>query len=223
MQYSVKTEIENLLVQQPLLSADWANDDVILSGNYKIHYQFGEEIYSDYFGLEIRINNNFPAEIPVVKGTDGRIRPKTTVRESNYKGHIYPDGRFCLELDTVIKIALDQNPSVLFFLTEYLGPYLFGFLYFQKHGIMPFGERAHGVDGAMGYYCELFDVEDTQSAEKLLYILVNSSFKGHRDCPCGSLKRYRHCHRQQITDLRQSKYYELYKSDYLANEEIKPI
>jgi ubiquitin-protein ligase len=150
----VLTEIKALLEQQPLLTSIEHGNGIKISGKYKICNQIDDEVFEDYFALEIFVPDSFPDAIPVVKTTDGKIRA------NNYKGHVYPDGQFCLEIDTAITAFLKNNSSLLAFLTEYLNLYLCGFLYYQKHKRLPFGEHEHGIFGLMDYYCELFQTTD---------------------------------------------------------------
>jgi ubiquitin-protein ligase len=205
---TVLCEIETLLEQQPLLSKTKVDGGVNIIGKYKICNQLEDEVFEDYFAIEIFVPDGFPDDIPAVKTTDGRIRA------SNYKEHVYTDGQFCLEIDTAIVVFLQDNPSLLVFLTRYLDTYLCGFLFYRKHKRLPFGERKHGISGLMDYYCELFDITDIKATFSLLTCLFKDNLKGHIQCPCQSGKRYRNCHRERINELRSSRLYERYKSDF---------
>lgn len=208
MKDAVLDEIISLIAEQPLLTISHANEDAIISGNYKICNQIVDEIFEDYFAIEIRVPDDFPDAIPRVKTTDRRIRA------NNYKEHVYPDGTFCLETDTAIATYLYDNPSLLGFLTKYLNTYLCGFLYYQKHRCLPFGEHKHGICGLMDYYCELFETSDIDIAFALLGCIVKENLKGHIQCPCKSGLRYRNCHREKINELKASGLYKRYKADF---------
>ena len=201
-------EVESLLVQQPLLAKNEANNGLKISGKYKICYQFEDEVFEDYFSIEIFIPDGFPEDIPTIISADG------TIRANNYNGHIYENGQFCLEHDTVIATYLLDNPSFLGFLTRYLESYLFGFLYYRKYKILPFGEHKHGIPGLMDHYCDLFNTSDIRIAYILLTCLIKDNLQGHILCPCQSGKRYRNCHRERINALRSNRLYERYKNDY---------
>lgn len=208
MQAAVLDEVELLLVQQPLLTKIEIIGGLKFVGKYKICNQFEKEIFEDYFLLEIFVPNGFPEDIPTVKNTDGKIRA------NNYKGHVYANGQFCLEVDTAIAAFLQGNPSLLAFLTKYLDTYLCGFLFYRKHKYLPFGEHKHGVDGLLDYYCELFETTEIKVAYSLLSCLFRENLKGHIQCPCQSGKRYRNCHRDKINELKASSLYERYKDDF---------
>ena len=205
---AVFDEIKILLEQQPLLSKHEVTNGIKINGKYKICNQLDDEVFEDNFSLEISIPSNFPDGIPSVRTTDNRIRT------DNYKGHAYPDGRFCLETDTEIAAFLHDCPNLLAFLKRYLDTYLCGFLYYQKHKQLPFSEHKHGSDGLMDYYCKLFETTDLDIARSLLACVVIKNLKGHIHCPCQSGKRYRDCHREKIDKLKASPLYERYKNDY---------
>lgn len=204
----VLDEVEILLEQQPLLTKTEIDGGLKFTGNYKVCIQLENEKFEDYFSLEIFVPNGFPENIPTAKSTDGRIRA------NNYKGHVYANGQFCLELNTSIAAFLQRNPSLLAFLTKYLDTYLYGFLFYRKRKYLPFGENKHGVDGLLDYYCELFETTDIKVAYSLLFCLCMENLKGHIQCPCQSGKRYRDCHREKINKLNASPLYERYKDDF---------
>ena len=210
MKDTVLAEITVLLEQQPLLAISEVNKGIKIKGNYKICFQIENEIFEDYFALEISIPDSFPDDIPTVRTTDRKIHA------DNYKGHVYPDGQFCLELDTVIVAFLQYNHNLLSFLTRFLDTYLCGFLYYQEHNCMPFGEHKHGVLGLMDYYCELFEITDINIAYLLLTCVFKENLKGHIQCPCQSGKRYRDCHRKTIDELKENELFERYKDDFIT-------
>jgi hypothetical protein len=207
---SVLKEIDTLIAEQPLLKVSAANEDVLISGKYKICNQVDDEVFEDYFALEIHVPNDFPDTLPRIKTADSRIRA------INYKEHVYPDGTFCLETDTAIAAYLQETQSLLGFLSKYLDTYLCGFLYYRKHKKLPFGERRHGGLGLLDYYCELFETSNVKEAFALLDCLVKRNLKGHIQCPCQSGMRYRNCHRQRINELKEAGLFERYKADYNA-------
>lgn len=210
MRDSVLNEIRELLERQPLLDMIDAGDGIIITGRYKVCNQIEDEVFEDYFSIEISIPNGFPDAIPTVKTTDRKIRAK------NYKEHVYPDGTFCLETDTAIATFLQETQSLLGFLSKYLDTYLCGFLYYRKHNKLPFGEHRHGGFGLLDYYCELFETSNVKVAFALLDCLVKRNLKGHMPCPCQSGMRYRNCHRQRINELKETVLFERFEADYNA-------
>lgn len=208
MRDTVLDEVERLLAQQPLLGKIEIDGGLKFIGKYKICNQLEGELFEDYFLLEIFVPNGFPEDIPTVKNTDGKIRA------NNYKGHVYANGQLCLEVDTAIAAFLQDNPSLLAFLTKYLDIYLCGFLFYRKHKYLPFGEHKHGIPGLLDYYCGLFETTNIKVAYSLLACLFRENLKGHIQCPCQSGKHYRDCHREKINELKASSLYERYKDDF---------
>lgn len=207
---TVLDEVEMLLVQQPLLMKAEIDGGLKFIGKYKICNQLENDIFEDYFSLEIFIPNGFPEDIPIVKNTDGRIRA------NNYKGHVYANGQLCLEIDTAIATFLQKDSSLLAFLTKYLDTYLCGFLFYRKYKYLPFGEHKHGVEGLLEFYCRLFETTDIKVAYSLLVCLCMGNLKGHIQCPCQSGKRYRNCHKDKINALRENNLYRRYKNDFVT-------
>lgn len=210
MKDTVLDEISVLLEQQPLLTKCEVTDGIKISGKYKICIQIEDELFEDYFALEITVSNGFPDDIPTVISTDRKIRA------NNYKEHVYSNGQFCLEIDTEIATFLHANPSLRGFLTRFLDTYLCGFMYYQKHKRLPFGEHKHGIWGLMDYYCELFETADINIAYSLLACVLRENLQGHIRCPCQSGKRYRDCHREKINELKASSLYQRYKDDFMT-------
>lgn len=204
----IKLQFDELKQEQPLLNLEFKNNSAIIFGLYCIRCLYEEEEFLDQFEIEAIIYPDFPRSIPIVKEIGGKVRC------IGFE-HIYPDRVLCLEIDTRMLISLDKNPSVLFFFEEYVSSYFFSYLYYRKRRSFPFGERSHGDKGTLEFYCELFDVSDLNVAMGLLHFLTRDTpVKGHHHCPCNSGKRYRDCHRNKINELRSSKHFELFKSDY---------
>jgi hypothetical protein len=67
----------------------------------------------------------------------------------------------------------------------------------------PFGERSHGREGLVETYAELLCLDDPGTVPAYLDCLRKKELKGHFDCPCGSNKRLRDCHRDQLQELRK--------------------
>jgi len=66
----------------------------------------------------------------------------------------------------------------------------------------PFGQWAHGAKGVFQFYRELLKTSDLRVMTTYLDYLAAKKVKGHWPCPCGSGKRLRDCHSEQIKDLR---------------------
>jgi len=209
----MREQFDELLKDQPLLTDMVESDDFVrITGTYVLHEILNSELFSDSFHLDITVLSDFPRSVPKVKELGKRISTK------NYRDHIYPDRTLCLEVNTRIIMELDGNPSLYFFNERFIKPYLLGFLYYQKNRRFPFGDYSHGSDGLLEFYCKLFNVDDKPKAKQLLGLVFDENYKGHRDCPCGSGKRFRNCHSDQIVSFRESKFMDNYFSDYIFIE-----
>lgn len=159
---------------------------------------------SNYNGLGL-IEDVFQIEItfplidigdPIVKETAGRIP-----RERD--NHINEDGTICLGAPLEVQRKHRQNPTLYGFITEQIIPFLYGFLYQQKHGFLPFGELSHGTEGIKEYYKELFSIELDFAVLEFLKIIVTDNYRGHLPCPCGSNVKLRRCHGPKIRDIKE--------------------
>jgi len=66
----------------------------------------------------------------------------------------------------------------------------------------PFDEWSHGIEGQLEYYREVFGTDNLGHVRKYLEYMIAKKVKGHWECPCGSGRRIRDCHSQQIYSLR---------------------
>lgn len=113
--------------------------------------------------------------------------------DENYE-HIYPDGSLCLETDTSIRIRFIDGFSLSTWYIEYVEAYFFSYEYYQRYGLFPFDERAHGAKGIIQTYGDFFNETDSLKVLSLMKSIITQQYRGHMPCPCGSKKRTRSCH-----------------------------
>jgi len=189
MENNVKEDIASFCANHPTFNASFEKDVVCIKGLYHFSCTYKTEFFEDFFFLSINVlidKNKYVSSPRVYE--DRRI--------NGHFHHIYSDDKaLCLATPTELKLAFLKNPSIEFVLEHFINPYLLGFLYFQTHKEMPFGERSHGKKGIIEYYEELFNLEKSQQVKPFLeYIRSNRVFRGHADCPCGSGIIIRKCH-----------------------------
>lgn len=182
---------------QPKLRAAPNGTDIVVSGTYLLS-EIGATAnpagpISEY-EIEIILPRTFPRREPKVFETAGRI-PRCADR------HINPDGDCCV---TVWEhwLATADDRSFAAFLNGPVHEYFLGQYWFEKTGKWPFGERAHGGRGLEEAYADALGIAPKTS--KLLYhlrLLSQDWPKGHWSCPCGSGKRLRDCHRDDLMAL----------------------
>ncbi|OGF45117.1 MAG: hypothetical protein A2536_06435 [Candidatus Firestonebacteria bacterium RIFOXYD2_FULL_39_29] len=159
---------------------------------------------NDAFEIEIVIDKEYPLKPPFVRDLDSKI-PK------DY--HRIKGGYFCLETPYTLNQIFKQQPTLLYFVNELVIPYLFNYHMFQKTGIMPFGQRNHGITGIMDDFKNRLNANDDITVIKLIQMLVEDNYRGHYDCPCGSKKRIRNCHADKLLKLKVEGYN--FMEDYL--------
>ena len=68
---------------------------------------------------------------------------------------------------------------------------------------MPFGELSHYGEGIVEYYLEQFGVTDKKEITVGLCKIYKYGYRGHHDCPCGSGKIIRKCHKETVWEISQ--------------------
>ncbi len=73
-------------------------------------------------------------------------------------------------------------------------PYLYGISYKLKNGEFPFGELAHGVQGIIDDYLNIFDLKTYGQLLNTLKLLEMKKQRANKEpCPCGCGRRLGVC------------------------------
>lgn len=120
--------------------------------------------------------------------------------DKNYS-HRYVNGQLCLETDSAIRIYFINGFNLEIWLRDFVEPYYFSYEYYQRYGVFPFGERAHGISGILQTYGEYFNELDQVKVFKLMKFIQFGRYRGHLPCPCGSGRKTRSCHGQFIQNF----------------------
>lgn len=146
------------------------------------------------FDIEIVLSPRYPDREPKVFEVGGRI-PRHSDR------HVNDDGACCITVwEHWLASAADR--SFASFLNGPLHQFFLGQYWFERIGKWPFGEYAHFEKGLQEAYAEALGVPNKK--KDLLYhlrLLSQDWPKGHWLCPCGSGRRLRHCHRDDLMAL----------------------
>jgi len=164
-------------------------------------------VMQDRFEVEIRFPDDYPESMPHTWETSGRIPDDF---------HPLHDGSFCLGEPLEVMRKFAEKPTLLGYIANLVCPYLFSFLYWEKHGVMPWGELSHGLDGILENYRGLFALPSDAAVLPLLEVLATGQLEGHQDCPCGSGRRLRKCHGALLKKLRTAHDGRLLQSVYLT-------
>lgn len=194
-----------LVQRYPTLRLEYRDGKNIVTGHliFSANYQF-QQINDDYL-LEMVIPNNYPDSLPSVKDKANRIVGGF---------HKYIDGTLCLGASLALRLNYSKEPSLLGFIEKCVIPYLYTYSYTCKYGYLPYGELAHGWEGILDYYKDLFKTNDNQIILRLVKSLAQNQYMAHSRCPCGSRKKVRDCHGNLIKKLLSLQPKDDYLSDY---------
>lgn len=167
-----------------------AGDRRIIKGQFRfiaVHAEAGK--VEDSFDLDIHVPRAFPRELPKVVEIGGRI-PRTGGFHINQF-----DGSLCLGSPVHLLLKLSSAPTLCGFAEKCLVPYLFAISQkLNRNADFPFGELAHGAEGALADYQCLFGLESKLQALSALALLATKKrVANKRLCPCGCGKRLGKC------------------------------
>ena len=155
----------------------------------------GLETIEDNYQVRISIPQDFPGSVASVWETGGRI-PATF--------HRLTDASACLGSRLRLRLIASESPSVLRFVERCVIPYFYGHSYFVKHGVMPFGELAHGEFGTVQDLASLFGTSNLKQGLAFAKLVTLKRRRANkRPCPCGSRRRLGRCHHRPVNRLRK--------------------
>jgi hypothetical protein len=154
----------------------------------------GKEQITDEYTIELAVPHAFPNTLPATRETAGRI-PNSFHRLDN-------DG-LCLGSPTRLRLVLARTPTLLGYVEQCVIPYLYGHSYFQRHGVMPFGELSHGATGLRQDLMSLFHANEAAIPAFVRLTTMKRRHANKHPCPCGSGHRLGRCHHQPVNRLRR--------------------
>lgn len=169
---------------QPEMIAQILDEIICVTGNLVCS---GDDGAFDTFEVAALLPIGFPLAEPFVWETGGRI-PRVADR------HVYPKPGNCCLCVWQEWLWQVKFPTFESFLMGPLHSYFVSQSIFEMTGQWPFGERGHdkvGLDQALDSMLAVIPNVQTDSA---LALLSKLKIKGHARCPCGSGKRLRSCH-----------------------------
>jgi hypothetical protein len=182
-----------LAAQYPDLRIVIEHGTVFARGSFPV--TDGAEVL-DRFLIEIELPSDSPESIPVLREVGGRI-PWHEDRHIN-RGN----GEACPIVPKEWLIRADHD-SILAFLDGPVRNSFLGQIVVEAGQPWPFGERKHGSPGLLEAYGEIIGTSDEHTLRRYLDCLSKETLKGHWECPCGSMKRLRDCHLNEIKSLRE--------------------
>lgn len=172
-------------------------DKIEITGQIQFNQIYEEVQLQDEYSIQILFPTDFPNTIPIVREISGRIESS-----ADYHNNKENDG-FCLGVPGEIHKKIHKNPTFKYFISEIVIPFLYANTFREKYKKYPWTTRAHFGIGLIEYYQNLFNLENEELTKKFLYNIAISkeAIKGHIQCPCGSGKKFRNCHRPLYTKL----------------------
>jgi len=194
----VESEIADLRQEyQGLTTVRERKIGVVVSGTLPFEASTdGHETITDVFEIDLVVPETYPEGVPWVLETSGRI--------SDAYEHVYTNGKLCLAVPTEERLIFRQEPCLRGFVTKLLIPYCYGYCYWERHGVHPFGEREHGGAGIARFYIDWLGLPGEVQALEVALHLVQHGYRGHHDCPCGSGAKLRDCHGPAVLELHRN-------------------
>lgn len=189
---NLEEQIKEVLLRFPKLKLSKDKNNAFILGKLHINCEYKDEHIIDEYEVAISIPSKYPNELPKIREVARRIPLKY--------GHVYKDGELCLAPDEEIKLFFSGEISLNSWIDNYVVPYLFGYSYYEKYGVMPFGERSHGKAGIKEFYKDFFNIITENQLKKMFDYVINKTYRyrGHQLCPCGSGKKVRDCHKSVL-------------------------
>ncbi len=206
------SQFSELVARYPTLMLRWEDQIGIIEGDLHFKATFNDVEIEDVYSIKIKIPANYPHSIPQTWETGSRIPDDF---------HKYSGGSLCLEAPIKQYIEFSAHPTLLFYVEKFVVEYLYGYSHLLKFGSIPYGERAHGPEGILSFYKELFGVDDFDTVMSLLYIISANNYRGHHLCPCGRGQKARYCHGNLILQLLSLDLKEQFQRDFIQLYESK--
>ncbi len=197
--------VSEFLREYPGLSrAPTRGSEIILRGTFEFSAQHpkGERI-DDSYELEIVIPGNFPKRSPTVT----EVAPQHFRKiPRNADHHVNRDGTLCLGSPLRLLHEINKEPTLNGFVKRCLIPYLYAIsLKAKRRGPLIFNELAHGKDGVLADYLDIFKVDSPQQVIRALELIgMKKRIANKKPCPCNCGKRLGRCSfRFKVNNIRK--------------------
>ncbi len=183
--------LELLCEQYPDLVCKYSVSGELLSieGSFLLNRIYDDTVYCKVYPITINVYEN---KLPYVKETGNKV-------DKNYP-HRYPDGGLCLGVDAEIELTCLEDGifDIEKWFECFVVSYFFSYEYYTDKHCYPFGDRSHDIIGVAEFYMEMFNVDSARKAYECMRYTLLHKYRGHLLCPCGSRKRIRNCHKNEL-------------------------
>lgn len=139
------------------------------------------------YQVKIVFPNGYPLNIPVLIETSNKI-----TRHVDW--HISEQGVCCVGTIAKQHREMSDGITLISWLDKFAIPYFANHIQRLELGSYANGEFAHGLEGILEYYKELFQTLDANSTlDRLRQIAGLNSYSKNALCFCGSGKKYKRC------------------------------
>lgn len=181
--------LEDFLAAHPRIRILEINDErLVLAGEYHLKAQLsGSQLVERTYSLRLVCPSDYPVKLPTVIDEE-----KYFPRNQEY--HTYGDGSFCLGSELKIKSRLKDDHSLSTFFSEIVDGFLYAVTHRIEYGNFPYGELAHGEQGLVDDYGDMFGVSGKLAVMRALQALGKRKREANKlACPCGCGLRLGHC------------------------------
>lgn len=184
-------EVQDALSAFPTLSLAQSKDGFVLEGKLVLEK---DGTPFDEYDMRLHVPNGFPDEEPKLFETGGRIAHTLEM-------HFNADGSACYEVFEYW-LMTTTSPTVLEFMRGPVVNFFLSQTIYKLSNEWPFGARSHGAAGLIEAAADALGVDTSpNSIVPRLLVLRDWPRKGHHPCPCGSKKRFRYCHRDELAPI----------------------
>lgn len=172
----------------PIRISDINDAQLVLAGEYHLRAQLeGSQLVDRIYYLKVIFPRDYPEKLPKVIDEE-----KYFPRNQEY--HTYADGSFCLGSELRIKSTLGNDYSVSAFFERIIDRFSYAVTHRIEFGDFPYGELAHGEQGLIDDYSELFGVKGKSAVLLALKALGKRKREANKlCCPCGCGFRLGRC------------------------------
>lgn len=192
----LKADVQEVLKGQRGLRLRFRNEIPFqIWGTFQIYDDLGA--LQGSFDIEVTIPANYPYGFPILKETSDKI-------ERVIARHISTNGFICEEIDQKEMIIASKGITIKEYFDHYVFKHLCWQLVYEEEGNKNLQEWSHFGDGILQFYLEALTTNDPAFVEACLKRLVSNSLPGRNDaCLCGSDKKAKYCHLEQINEIKR--------------------
>lgn len=195
--YSIfEAQLDETCKRYPHLHIKETSGRKFLRGTLDIKDSDGRVVQS--FFVEIHYQQGFPFRFPRMFEIGGYI-------PDGADWHKYADGSCCITAEPIEIIECANGISVIEFIDKYAIPYFAHQVYRKEFGEYQ-KEYAHGAKGLRQAYRDIMGTDNVLcwwEYARIAFGYRSLRLKRKDNCPCGSGRKYKHCHMKIFENLKK--------------------